>query len=157
MRSPVLPTAKAHLVPTGDERLRAIPPVSAIVSEAKRLGSELTEDALTRTARAELEDVRQTLLAGEKLDRLEIERRVIDAIAALERPRLAPVLNATGVVIHTNLGRAPVSPETAEAMRAAAAHPVPLEIDRESNERGGRMREIAGLLRALTGASRPWS
>ena len=71
---------------------------------------------------------------------------------ALQRPRLAPVLNATGVVIHTNLGRAPVSPETAEAMREAAAHAVPLEIEPESNERGGRMREIAGLLRALTGA-----
>jgi L-seryl-tRNA(Ser) seleniumtransferase len=136
----------------GDERLRAIPPVSAIVAEAKRLGSELTEDALTRAARAELENVRQALLAGETLDRPEIERRVIDAIGALERPRLAPVLNATGVVIHTNLGRAPVSAETAEAMRAAAAHPVPLEIDRESNERGGRMGEITGLLRALTGA-----
>ena len=61
-------------------------------------------------------------------------------------------INATGVVIHTNLGRAPVSPETAEAMREAAAHAVALEIERESNERGGRMREIAGLLRALTGA-----
>ncbi len=146
------PHSEGASSPTGDERLRAIPPVSAIVAEAKRLGSELTEDALTRAARAELEDVRQALLAGEKLDRPEIERRVIDAIAALERPRLAPVLNATGVVIHTNLGRAPVSPETAEAMRAAAAHPVPLEIDPESNERGGRMREIAGLLRALTGA-----
>ena len=70
----------------------------------------------------------------------------------MERPRLTPVLNATGVIIHTNLGRAPVSAETAEAMRAAAAHPVPLEIEPESNERGGRMREIAGLLRALTGA-----
>jgi L-seryl-tRNA(Ser) seleniumtransferase len=136
----------------GDERLRAIPPVSAIVVEAKRLGSELTEDALTRAARAELENVRQELLAGETLDRPEIERRVIDTIGVLERPRLAPVLNATGVVIHTNLGRAPVSAETAEAMRAAAAHPVPLEIDRESNERGGRMGEIARLLRALTGA-----
>src|SRR5215207_7383580 len=133
-------------------QLRAIPPVSAIVTEAKRVGSELTEDALTRAARAELEHVRQALLAGERLDRPEIARRVIDAIGALERPRLTPVLNATGVVIHTNLGRAPVSPETAEAMRAAAAHPVPLEIDPESNERGGRMAEIAGLLRALTGA-----
>ncbi len=65
---------------------------------------------------------------------------------------MTPVLNATGVVVHTNLGRAPVSPETAEAMREAAAHAVPLEIERESNERGGRMREIGGLLRALTGA-----
>ena len=134
------------------EQLREIPPVSAIVTEAIRLGSELTEDVLTRAARAELENVRQALLAGESLDRPEIARRAIEAIGALQRPRLTPVLNATGVVIHTNLGRAPVSPETAEAMRAAAAHPVALEIDPESNERGGRMGEIAGLLRALTGA-----
>jgi L-seryl-tRNA(Ser) seleniumtransferase len=146
------PQSEGDRYAAGDERLRAIPPVSAIVVEAKRLGSELTEDALTRAARAELENVRQELLAGETLDRPEIERRVIDTIGVLERPRLAPVLNATGVVIHTNLGRAPVSAETAEAMRAAAAHPVPLEIDRESNERGGRMGEIARLLRALTGA-----
>jgi L-seryl-tRNA(Ser) seleniumtransferase len=134
------------------ERFRAIPPVSAIVAEAKRLGSELTEDALTRVARSELDEVRQALLGGETFDRPEIEQRVIEAIAALERPRLTPVLNATGVVVHTNLGRAPVSPETAEAMREAVAHAVPLEIERESNERGGRMREVGGLLRALTGA-----
>ncbi len=134
------------------DRFREIPPVSAIVAEAKRLGSEITEDALTRLARAELEDVRQAIVAGETLNRPQIERRVTDAIAALEQPRLAAVLNATGVVIHTNLGRAPVSEETAEAMREAAAHAVPLEIERESNERGGRMREISGLLRALTGA-----
>ena len=138
--------------PAAGEPLRAIPPVSAIVAEAKRLGSELTGDVLTRAVRAELGGVRQALLAGERLDRPQIERRVIEAIAALQRPRLVPVLNATGVVIHTNLGRAPVSAETAAAMRAAAAHPVPLEIDPDSNERGGRMREIAGLLRALTGA-----
>jgi L-seryl-tRNA(Ser) seleniumtransferase len=134
------------------ERFRAIPPVSAIVAEAKRLGSRLTEDALTRVTRTEIENVRQALLAGETLDRAEIERRVIDAIESLERPRLAPVLNATGVIIHTNLGRAPVSPETAEAMRETATHAVPLEIDRESNERGGRMREIIELMRPLTGA-----
>ncbi len=134
------------------EQLRASPPVSAIVTEAKRLGSELTEEMLIRAARAELDNVRHALLAGERLDRPEIAERVIEAVAALERPRLAPVLNATGVVIHTNLGRAPVSPATADAMRAVAAHPVPLEIDLESNQRGGRMDEIAGLLRALIGA-----
>jgi L-seryl-tRNA(Ser) seleniumtransferase len=134
------------------EQLREIPPVSAIVASAKRRGSELTIDVLTRVVRAELEDVRQALLAGEVLDRPEIEYRVIEAVGALERSRLTPVLNATGVVVHTNLGRAPVSPETAAAMREAAEHPVPLEIDLETNERGGRMREIAGQLRALTGA-----
>ena len=96
---------------------------------------------------------RRHSLAGESLDRpRDRAARACDVIGALERPRLAPVLNATGVVIHTNLGRAPVSAETAAAMRAAAANAVALEIEPESNERGGRMREIAGLLRALTGA-----
>src|SRR5918997_1350346 len=150
--------ATAGARPTGrdsdgsGERFRAIPRVSAIVAEVKRLGSQLTEEVLTRVARVALEEARQALRAGETLDRSQIERRVVYAIAALEQPRLAPVLNATGVILHTNLGRAPVSPQTAEAMRAAAAHPLPLEIDPESNERGGRMREVAGLLRALTGA-----
>src|SRR5918997_3308417 len=150
--------ATAGARPTGrdsdgsGERFRAIPRVSAIVAEVKRLGSQLTEEVLTRVARVALEEARQALRAGETLDRAEIERRVIDASRELERPRLSPVLNATGVIVHTNLGRASVSPETAEAMREAAAHPVPLEIDPESNERGGRMREIAGLVRALTGA-----
>src|SRR5687767_2383224 len=73
---------------SAEEQLRAIPPVSAIVTEAKRRGIELTEDVLTRAARAELENVRQALRAGERLDRTEIVRRVIEAIGALQRPRL---------------------------------------------------------------------
>ena len=132
--------------------LREIPAVSAIMAEARRRGNDLTDEALARIVRGELDEVRRAMLQGGRFDRGAIERRVLDAVSALERPRLAPVLNATGVVIHTNLGRAPVSPETAEAMRAAAAYPVALELEPESNERGGRMREIAGLLRALTGA-----
>src|SRR3954470_12301418 len=65
---------------SAQERLRAIPAVSAIVTEAKRLGTELPEDVLTRVARAELENVRQALLAGERLDRPQIVRRVIEAV-----------------------------------------------------------------------------
>jgi L-seryl-tRNA(Ser) seleniumtransferase len=126
--------------------------VSAIVVALRRQGSQFTEEALTRAVRFELESAREALLAGEDLDRQAIEQRVVGAIRSMERPRLAPIINATGVVIHTNLGRAPVSDETAEAMRAAAANAVALELDPESNERGGRMREIASLLRMLTGA-----
>ena len=96
--------------------------------------------------------MRTALLAGESIERKEIVRRVGDAILALETPRLVPVLNATGVVIHTNLGRAPVSAETAAAMVDAATHAVALEINPETNARGGRMQEIAALLRSLTGA-----
>jgi L-seryl-tRNA(Ser) seleniumtransferase len=132
--------------------LREIPSVSAVANEARRRGSSLTDEALANAARAELDAVRQMLLAGERLDRQTIADHVVDALVALERPRLAPLLNATGVIIHTNLGRAPVSPETADAMRDAAVSAVALEIEPQSNERGGRMREIAALLRALTGA-----
>jgi L-seryl-tRNA(Ser) seleniumtransferase len=134
------------------ERLRAIPSVSSIVTLARRRGSSFSDDTLTRAARGELEVVRRGLLGGDSLGRADIEERVVAAILALETSRLAPVINATGVIVHTNLGRAPVSAETAEAMRLAAANPVALEIEPESNERGGRMREIGGMVRALTGA-----
>jgi L-seryl-tRNA(Ser) seleniumtransferase len=133
-------------------RLRAIPPVAAVIAAARQSGSHLTDEALAEGARAEIANVRRALLAGENLGRDEIERQVVASLLSLERPRLTPVLNATGVIIHTNLGRAPVSAETAEAMAAAAAHAVALEIEPESNERGGRMREVSRLLQALTGA-----
>jgi L-seryl-tRNA(Ser) seleniumtransferase len=133
-------------------RLRRIPPVSTIVALARARGSSVSDDAMTRAARAELDLVRRDLLSGGELSREVIEARVIGAILALETRRLVPVINATGVIVHTNLGRAPVSAETASAMRAAAASAVALEIEPESNERGGRMREINGLIRALTGA-----
>jgi L-seryl-tRNA(Ser) seleniumtransferase len=133
-------------------RFRRIPPVDSIVEQARRHGSRFTDEALTRLARAELDRARQALLNGEDFSRVAIEQSALAAILGLETPRLAPVINATGVIIHTNLGRAPVSGETAEAMRLAAASPVALEIEPDSNERGGRMREISGLMRALTGA-----
>ncbi len=73
-------------------------------------------------------------------------------IASIPVARLAPVINATGVVLHTNLGRAQVSAETADAMRAAALNAVALEIEPEDNTRGGRMTDITALMRLLTGA-----
>jgi L-seryl-tRNA(Ser) seleniumtransferase len=157
-----LPARNAHARSSGVQdgvpeeaaaaRLSEIPPVAAVIAAARGSESHLTDEALAEGARAELDNVRRALLAGEHLAREEIESRAVAALLALERPRLAPVLNATGVIVHTNLGRAPVSAETADAMAAAAAHAVALEIEPESNERGGRMREISGLMRSLTGA-----
>ena len=146
------PPATSSLPATQASRLREIPSVSAVVAALSRAGCEFSEEALTRAVRLELEAAREALLAGASLDRQAIEQRVMASIMALQRPRLAPIINATGVVIHTNLGRAPVSAETAAAMSAAATSAVALELEPESNERGGRMREIAGLLRMLTGA-----
>ncbi|MDQ3225712.1 MAG: hypothetical protein M3Q50_03655, partial [Chloroflexota bacterium] len=98
--------------------LRQIPSVTSIAAAARGLGSALTDDALQGAARGELAHVRAALLAGERRSREEIERGVVAAILALDTPRLRPIINATGVIIHTNLGRAPVSEQTAAAMQA---------------------------------------
>jgi L-seryl-tRNA(Ser) seleniumtransferase len=97
-----------------------------------------------------LEEARQAILAG---------RATGDVVAVLQRklqklsqPRLRSVINATGVIIHTNLGRAPVSDEAARAMAEVAGRYTALEIELESGRRGGRMSELSQLLSLLTGA-----
>jgi L-seryl-tRNA(Ser) seleniumtransferase len=98
-----------------------------------------------------LSEVRAQIAAGQRPTRNEIEQHVVSAGERLMSVRLTPVINATGVILHTNLGRAPVSEATAEAMRSVAAGYVSLEIDPETGQRGGRMDEISQLMHLLTG------
>ncbi|MGI8858304.1 MAG: L-seryl-tRNA(Sec) selenium transferase [Thermomicrobiales bacterium] len=116
-------------------------------------------------ASAGIADIYRTAVVREAIDgeRARLRRdggtadvaRIVDAacgeLRRLMGAKLRPVINATGVILHTNLGRAPVSAAAAEAMRAAASSYVPLEFAVESGERGGRMGELAALFRALTG------
>ena len=67
-------------------------------------------------------------------------------------PRPQPVINATGVIIHTNLGRAPLSEAAVDAMQAAADRYTDLELDIEQGRRGSRQAHLQPLLRQLTGA-----
>ena len=136
----------------GKNRLRQIPPVAELCAELARRGIAISEPLLTNLVRRELAVIRTEIRAGAPLDRESITERVVVVASALQLPRLERVLNATGVIVHTNLGRAPVSPATARAMADAAASFVPLEIDATTNQRGGRMSEITALLRVLTGA-----
>ncbi len=73
-------------------------------------------------------------------------------LARALRPSLRSVVNATGVILHTNLGRAPVSDESAAAMAAAARGYSNLEFDLETGERGSRTSHLQNLLREVTGA-----
>ncbi len=139
-------------VSASENPLRRIPPVTELAGAVLASGVQIAEPVLTELVRRELDAVRTELRGGVPLDRDAITDRVVAAARALHRPRLARVINATGVIVHTNLGRAPVSPATARAMALTAASAVPLEIEAATNRRGGRMSEIAALFQVLTGA-----
>jgi L-seryl-tRNA(Ser) seleniumtransferase len=75
-----------------------------------------------------------------------------EALEALLQPTLMPVINATGVVVHTNLGRAPLATEAIAAATAIAGRYTPLEYDLEKGTRGSRYAHAARWLTFLTGA-----
>ncbi|TVR40634.1 MAG: L-seryl-tRNA(Sec) selenium transferase [Planctomycetota bacterium] len=75
-----------------------------------------------------------------------------DRLAALQAPALPPVINATGTVLHTGLGRAPLSPRAQAAVSRVAAGYCWLEMDRSSGERGNRQSHVEAMLCTLSGA-----
>ena len=78
--------------------------------------------------------------------------RVSSAVTLARRPSLRPLLNATGVVLHTNFGRAPLAETAVSAMRRVAGGYSNLEYDLSAGTRGSRYTHCVGLLRELTGA-----
>jgi L-seryl-tRNA(Ser) seleniumtransferase len=98
-------------------------------------------------ARAELAERRRELLDGQ-----EAETDLLERARARLRPSLRNVLNATGVVVHTNLGRAPLSAGARQALARVARGYSNLELDLEGGGRGSRHSHVEALLRELTGA-----
>ncbi|WP_438616787.1 L-seryl-tRNA(Sec) selenium transferase, partial [Myxococcus llanfairpwllgwyngyllgogerychwyrndrobwllllantysiliogogogochensis] len=100
--------------------------------------------------RLAVERARARLLQGEP--RSFEDADVGEALSTLATPGLRPVLNATGVVLHTNLGRAPLAPEAVARVAEVARGYSNLEYDLDEGERGSRYAPVVGLLRQLTGA-----
>ena len=112
-------------------------------------GRSLTTDAI----RSALDEARSAIRSGEPApDGEQLLARSRDLLHTWSLPRPRPVINATGVIIHTNLGRAPLSPAAIEAMNAAAAGYSDLEYDLDQGERGHRNAAVGDLLKRVTGA-----
>lgn len=135
-------------IPALDQLLRR-PALAALI---ERHGRALATEA----ARAELASLRAELArAGASGTGFDEEAFAARLAARLERetaPSLRPVFNLTGTVLHTNLGRAPMPREAAEAVARAIERPVNLEYDLEGAARGERDRHVERWLARLTGA-----
>ena len=137
-----------------DER-RALPSVERLLqTEPLRSAANGSSRALAvDVARQVLDRSRAEIRAGNGApEAAELAALASIELTARERPRLVPVINATGVVIHTNLGRAPLAIEAIEAIEAAASGYSNLEYDLDSGTRGSRQAHVEELLRELTGA-----
>jgi L-seryl-tRNA(Ser) seleniumtransferase len=110
-------------------------------------------DLVVASVRAELESTRHRILAGQDVPSAQtLIDAIADQLAAQVQPSLLPVINATGVIIHTNLGRALLSQRARQAMVQAAAAYSNLEYDLAAGGRGSRYVHAANLLCRLTGA-----
>jgi L-seryl-tRNA(Ser) seleniumtransferase len=123
--------------------LRDLPSVDELARDA---GDPLAVDA----ARTVIDRAREEIRAG--ADPGDLAARLRDELADARRPRLRGALNATGVVIHTNLGRAPLAEEALARVVAAGRGYSNLEYDLAAGERGSRQDHCAAVLRRLTGA-----
>ena len=135
--------------------LRDLPSVEQLLQQAKHLieayGRPLTLDALRGT----LDDIRTGFRSTPEAGLPSTDDILARAKSRLQlwtAPSLLPVINATGVILHTNLGRAPLSRATIAAMMDASASYSTLEYDLERGQRGSRLVHAEAVLRRLTGA-----
>lgn len=130
-----------------DNPYRGLPPVDQLADGLGETG--LPRPLVVDCARSALDLARTEIANGGEPN---VNRIAADLIAGLKRSASQKVINATGVLLHTNLGRAPLSARAAEAALKAAVSYTNLELDLTAGDRGGRGAYLRALLRTLTGA-----
>jgi L-seryl-tRNA(Ser) seleniumtransferase len=128
--------------------LRDLPSVDRVLAD-ERLG-EAPHALAVVAVRAALEHARSEIRGGR--DPGDVVELALTELAAARRPSLRQVINATGVIVHTNLGRAPLAPEALQRAAEIGAGYSNLEYELEAGARGSRQTHLADLLRRLTGA-----
>jgi L-seryl-tRNA(Ser) seleniumtransferase len=124
-------------------QLRDLPSVDELVRD-------VSDPLAVMAARTVLEQAREEIRAG--ADPGDLQARLRDELARARQPRLRRVLNATGVIVHTNLGRAPLAAEAIARVEEVARGYSNLEYDLTAGARGSRQDHVADILRRLTRA-----
>ena len=130
----------------GSATLRSLPAVHELAAAI-----DAPHGLAVAAARAAIDERRAAVLGGSTED-VDLVARARELLEELARPSLRRVINATGVILHTNLGRAPLAASAREAVTRAAEGYSNLELDLASGERGSRHAHVEGLMRELTGA-----
>jgi L-seryl-tRNA(Ser) seleniumtransferase len=141
-----VPEATSHDPEAVREKLRSLPSVEQVVALLGDLAGRFPRPLIVEEARRVLEGLRQEVFAGGSPDPASAPARVRSALEALAAPSLRRVINATGVVLHTNLGRAPLPPFVPLAGYSN------LEYDLAAGRRGRRDVHAAGLMERCFGA-----
>ncbi len=143
-------------MPTPPDRFRLLPAVSRLLAlpDAPDLARRHGRGALLRALRETLDDARAEARRGGEVDGDPgaILARAAARLAVGDRGSPRRVLNATGILLHTNLGRAPLGADAARAVLAAATGYTDLELDLATGDRGSRGVHVEPLLRDLSGA-----
>lgn len=139
--------------------LKNIPPVDEILAQEAvvKLIEEYNREYILKLVRTALDQQRQELRSsGKDQTRTQILKEVVDRLSRLasegSRGTLVRVINGTGVILHTNLGRAPLGERALRYMKEMAGGYNNLEMDLERGERGSRYTHVEALLQELTGA-----
>ncbi len=140
---------------TDQDVLRRLPPVQLLIEASASLCATYGRAATTDALRLTLERLRGQIRAGfvgAVPDQAALLARAGEILAERRLPVLRRVINATGIALHTNLGRARMAPEALAAVAEVASGYTNLEFDLDSGRRGARTAGIEALLRELAGA-----
>ena len=136
-------------------RLRDLPSVERVISHQrmKDISEGFSHRWVVSLVRQRLEEVRSLIRTGHQTPTLtEIVESVVNQVESLGQVLAKPVINATGVVLHTNMGRAPLSKEAARAMVQISQNYSNLELNMSEGKRGSRQAYVQSLLCFLTDA-----
>lgn len=138
---------------TNESAFRYLPSVDRIIADERVRTIAPASDTVTNIVRRVIEDARLAIADGKPAP---TQEQIVESVLGLAEltltPSLRPVINATGVIIHTNLGRSPLSRESIEAMAGVSHGYSNLEFDLSSGRRGSRYGHLEPMLQHLTGA-----